>query len=118
MATEQPRCKDCKNVIQINWIYCAFCRSNVQDISMEESIQAVEELISSTDSLTSGNISTIFKIFQKHCENESSNTHLLEEKIYRKFIRSISELEYTIKDMVTIAKKILAFERLKYTKEY
>lgn len=120
MADKQPRCSECAALIKSDFLYCPMCKTNLKDAKVEKNMNGVEAIISDPEPITSAQLTIIYNIFQENdrAKNNPSLAHLLEEKICHKFIRSIGESEYTVKDMIVIAKKIGIISRLEYSREY
>ena len=114
------KCPECSRILGIDFLYCPYCKTNLKDNHIEKTLSGVENIISDPEQLTSAQLSIIYKIYQEN-NNASDHpdiAHLLEDKICLKFIRSISESEYTVKEMIVIAKKILILVRLNYERKY
>lgn len=120
MTDKQPKCPECATLVRLDFLYCPQCKANLKDEKIDKTMEGVSALISDTEALTSAQMSIIYKVFREddNAKNDPSTAHLLEEKICHKFIRSVSESEYTVKDMVIIAKKILMAIRIPYSREY
>lgn len=117
-TNKNNKCPECNGNINDTFKYCPFCRVNLIEVNVSDDLLGVETILSDTEPLSSSNVSFIFKVFQKMGPKNPKECHVLEEKMIYKFIRCISECEYTLKDMIVIAKKISAFNRLSYTREY
>ena len=113
-----PKCSECNGIINTTFKYCPSCKANLLETNISEDLTGVESILSDTEPLSSSNVSFIYKVFQKIGNKSPTECHVLEEKMIYKFIRCVSECEYTVKDLVVISKKISAFSRLPYTREY
>ena len=119
-TAKTPKCPECATPVQNDFLYCPQCKTDLKSDKIEKTLAGIETLVSDTEPITSAQMSIIYKIFHDNetAKDNPPEAHLLEEKICHKFIRSIAETEYTVKDMVVIAKKILMLIRISYSREY
>lgn len=118
MSRPQLLCPECSTKIDDKFLFCPICGVQLKEKDIDRTLNGIESLLSDPKPLSSAQLSIIYKIFQDNAKNDQSTAHLLEEKICHKFIRSISETEYPVKDMIVVAKKILALIRTQYSREY
>jgi len=115
------KCPECFQNIKPEFNYCPYCKSKLKNDDIYNTLDDLKtagSIIIEPDTITSAQLDRIFKIFQKHANDNSNHAHLLEEKICHKFIRDISNSNYSIKDIAEISKKILNLIRLPYSRAY
>ena len=115
----KPRCPECPCEIETRFQYCPSCGVNISDKAEITDLKGVEALITSPSVILSpSQMDNIYKVFQKHAASDPSTSHLLEDKLIDKYLQDLSQLNYTLKDMASIAQKMLRFRTLKYGKQY
>jgi len=78
----------------------------------------IDIIVSDTHVITESNILAITEIMKKNANDEPERAHQLQIKIYEKFIRDVSDGDYTIQEMLSISKKILQLKRISFPRGY
>lgn len=116
-------CPGCSAEYKLDYNFCHNCGTDLKDKSIDNTINSIEKLLAIPDKISSYQMLTIYNTFRaeinnKFKDNDPSRLHLLEEKICHKYIRSICNSDYNIRDMIIVGKKILELNRLPYSREY
>lgn len=120
------KCSNCLKIVDKTYNYCPYCSEMLNDTNIKSSksvlnekkqIDNIENVIKDLEEkpLISSQLNDIYKLFQLEMLKKTGDNSLLEEilkKINIKYIKAISESEYTVKDMIILSKKILLLSQL------